>query len=187
MVQKLLAELELGVAKAYRMLGRISAASSLIAGLLLFVLMTAGVIDVVSVQSFSTPIYIAYEFVITFLVLVVWLSLAHVEHKHEQITATFFYDRFPSRVRDSIDVFSSLAAMVISAILSYLATIRLLRAFEIGELIPMGQYMPLTPIRLVFAIGIYLFTAVCLIKFVYTLIRVLRPHQSLLDSVKGVN
>lgn len=172
--------LEARLNKLHEWLGRASVVFSVLAAIVLFLMMVFGVIDVVSVQTFGIPVYVAFEAVVTGLVLVVWLAMSRVEWQDEQIAATFFFDRLAPSTRLSLDVLYKLAAFAGSIVLAVLGSQRMIRAFAIDEVLPMGEYVPLAPIRLGFALGSYLLALVCLTRLVVavqTFLRGLRDSR----------
>jgi TRAP-type C4-dicarboxylate transport system permease small subunit len=155
---------------AHVSLRHVSRVFAIAAASCLLVMMLAGVLDVVTSQTFLRPVYQAYEIAVVFLVLVVWLSVPLVEQEGEQITSTFLYSRMGEGKRGAIDFVSALAATGVTGILALVATQRLFRSFAMDERLPLGQYVPLAPIRLGFALGIYLLTIVCLVKLVLVIL-----------------
>jgi TRAP-type mannitol/chloroaromatic compound transport system permease small subunit len=94
-----------------RVVGGLATTLLVAAGLGVMLGMVVGTIDVVSTQVFLAPVHGATEGITELMVIIVFLSLPHVQRIQANIRVELLYSRFTVRTRAALDVVAAVAAL----------------------------------------------------------------------------
>lgn len=137
----------------------------LIAGVSLLMMMGQSVIDVLMNNFYGAPIEGNLEVISTYhMVLVVFLSIAYVELKHEHISADLFVRLMPNKLQKIIYVFGCVVSLAFFGALAYQTAIDAIASFKINEVIMGSVYVIVWPAKMALPIG---FAAMCLVVILH--------------------
>ena len=94
-----------------RVVGALGTASLVLAAVGVMLSMVVGTADVVATQVFLSPLHGATEAITELMVIVVFLSLAHVQRAGANIRVELLYSRFRPRTQAALDAVAALAAL----------------------------------------------------------------------------
>ncbi|MBB4038725.1 TRAP-type C4-dicarboxylate transport system permease small subunit [Microvirga flocculans] len=144
-------------------LDRMSRVLATIGGIVLIFMMLHIMLDVFMKYVFSAPVQGTLEIVsYYYMVIAVFLPLALVELKREQIVVDVFFNMFPRSLKLASVIFSLVLSVAIYAALTYRSTYDALHAQSIGEM-AMGSAMTIVwPSRWALPVGFASAGLVCL-------------------------
>lgn len=133
------------------------------AGISLIMMMGQTVLDVLMSNFYGAPIEGNLEVISVYhMVLVVFLSLAFVELRHEHISADLFVRLMPKPLQRISYVFSNTVAIIFFAALTYQTALDALAAWRQNEIVMGSIYIIVWPAKLALPIG---FSAILLALF----------------------
>ena len=145
-----------------RFLFRISRILALIAGIGLVLMMVQTTVDVVADNFFGRPINGNLEVISVYhMVLVVFLPLAMVEWKHENIQVDVFFLMMPKPLQRFVLVVGYLVCAVFFAILTRQTFIDAVAAWRKDELMMAAIYLVIWPAKFILPVG---FGAIALVS-----------------------
>lgn len=134
----------------------------LIAGIGLLLMMIQTVVDVIADNFFSVPIPGNLEVISVYhMVLVVFLPLAMVEWKHENIQVDLFYLNMPAWLQRCSLAFGYLISVIFFAILTRQTWIDAVASFYKNEVLMASVYVLVWPAKFILPIG---FAAITLVS-----------------------
>lgn len=140
-------------------------ALALVAGISVVLMMLQTVADVLMTDIFGRPIEGNLEISsIYHMVIVVFLPLAMVELRHENISADILVRLFPPRVQQVVYALGQLVCAVFFAILAYQTWQDAVNAWRINEIMMGSTYVTIWPARFALPLG---FTAVMLVSLLH--------------------
>ena len=132
----------------------------------IFIMMVAGVVDIVSAQIFRKPVLLAFEVVSISLVGAVWLALAQAQLGERHITISILHSKLSRRGRNIARLFSHILGLLLGLGVCQLAWTLAVRSIAIKEVVPSGIPIPITPARIALLIGAVMFTLIMLTQTV---------------------
>ncbi|MFV0475347.1 MAG: TRAP transporter small permease [Pikeienuella sp.] len=144
-------------------LRRMSRLLAAIAGIALFLMMAQTVADVIADNFFGKPIMGNLEVISVYhMVLVVFLPLALVEWKHENIQVDLFFLMMPARLQRVVLVLGYLICAAFFAMLARQTAIDALASKEKNELMMAAVYIVIWPAKFALPAGFAAITLVTL-------------------------
>jgi TRAP-type mannitol/chloroaromatic compound transport system permease small subunit len=95
-----------------RIIGALGTAMLALAALAVLLSMVVGTVDVVGTQAFLSPLHGATEGITELMVILVFLSLPHVQRTGANIRVELVYARFGPRTQAALDAVAALAALL---------------------------------------------------------------------------
>jgi len=140
--------------KFERLVRWLANALGFIAGISLILMMGQTVLDVLMSNFYGAPIEGNLEVISVYhMVLVVFLSLAFVELRHEHISADLFVRLMPKALQRISYVFSSMVAIIFFAALTYQTALDALKAWQQDEIVMGSIYLIVWPAKIALPVG----------------------------------
>ncbi|ABN77390.1 TRAP transporter small permease [Cereibacter sphaeroides] len=149
-----------------RLLYRMSRLLMLVASVGLILMMVQTVVDVIADNFFGKPIAGNLEIISVYhMVLVVFLPIAMVEWKHENIQVDLFYLMMPSWAQRASLALGYLICAIFFAILARQTWIDAVASWRKNELMMAAVYVLVWPAKFILPVGFGAITLVCLRHF----------------------
>lgn len=148
-----------------------------IAGLIAVVLMFFVTLDVAMRSLFNAPIQNSYEYMALGMVPIVYLGLATVQARNENICIESATNWLPARGRAMLELVGCLIGFAMMVAIVYWGTTAAWHAFETQEYLGSVSRVQIWPFRTLLVIGALMLTARLGIDCVRLLLDILRPQS----------
>lgn len=143
---------------------------SALGGFGIFVIMCVTVIDVTCRALFAKPVPGAVAFDIAILVSLVFLGLPSAQAMNSHFKVDIFTGLLPEKTRRPLDLFNLVSALIVLGVMDYFLVSYAIEMTKIGE-VRWGVYaLPVWPVRLVMACGVFLLLIQLVADFVLILV-----------------
>ncbi len=163
------------VARLDRLLAPVERAFNLIAALFIFGLMLIGVAQVLGRKILNMPVFGYIDLIEISMAAFAFLGIAWCERLGGHVRMDLFLARIHGRFRWFAEIFGTLVAMFLIAVLVYYGFTHFLRAYEFGDSTIDAEY-PIWPSKLVVPVSFGLLWLRLLVHFLGYLRLFLRPE-----------
>lgn len=101
---------------------------------------------------------------------VVYLGISHCEEANDHIKVDFILQRVPQKLRDGLNIFNYLLAIIVGSLIAYAAFTSAGDAFFSNETVPGTAPLPVAPVRFIIFIGVVMFV-LQVVLHLYTVLR----------------
>jgi TRAP-type C4-dicarboxylate transport system permease small subunit len=156
-----------------RILDRISDVSAFLGGMVIVIMMAMITIDAIG-RKFGFPVPGGLEFSEAMMVAIVYLSLMAVQRHRENVFVSIATRKLSRRTTALIDTMTSILALGLFAIFTWIALEKALDAYSIGEYRVAAITVPIWPFRFIVPFGL----ALLCIEMIATVVRHWREFLS---------
>lgn len=152
-----------------------------ISGWLLCVITFLLVLNLIT-RSFGVAVQGLLELSTAIFIAVIYLGIGHCEEVNGHIKVDFVLQRVPQKLRDALNIFNYLLAIIIGSLIAYAAFISAEASFLSNETVPGTAPLPVAPVRFIIFIGVVAFV-LQVVLHLYTVLKRNAPNnRSKVDS-----
>lgn len=129
---------------------------SQVSGWLLSAITFLLVLNLVS-RGFGVSIQGLLELSTAIFISVIYLGISHCEETNDHINVNFILQRVPQKVRDALNIFNYLLAIIVGSMIAYAAFASASKSLISNETVPGTAPLPVAPAKFVIAIGVVAF------------------------------
>ena len=150
--------------------------SGFLATIVLVIMMLDIVVDVCA-RWLKVPIYGVFELNGLLIGINVFLGAALVQKNRKNIGITFLRENIPDRASHIIEAVMDVICVAFFGYMCYVYTIRAIEAVQTNEVIMGYISFPLSPMKVVMAVGLLMLTIQLIIDFIWNLNRIFKFHN----------